>query len=77
MKCETEMRDLLGNRRERAADDFRCSTIPFNFIQGKMVQKRCVCGKGCQWCLWLDPCVAVNLNGMCVGGALCVTEGGI
>lgn len=32
MKCEIEMRDLLGNRRERVVDDFRCFIIFFNFI---------------------------------------------
>lgn len=56
MKCETEMRDLLGNRRERAADDFRCSTIPFNFIQGKMVQKA--------MCLWEGVSVVLVVGSM-------------
>ena len=46
VKCETEIRDVLGSWRERAADGSRCFSVPLNLIQGKIVQKGRVCGRG-------------------------------
>ena len=39
VKCETVIRDVLGNWRERAADGSHCFSIPLNLIQGKIVQE--------------------------------------
>ena len=47
VKCETVIRDMLGNWRESSADGSHCFSIPLNWIQGKIVQKWRVCGRGC------------------------------